>query len=70
MTDLILVVGCTWREEEALISHTEAGQACASEGGWGCCCCCVLLRSAAVKDSPGTVWLEENTLPGVVLGAL
>jgi hypothetical protein len=33
-------------------------------------CCCVLLRSAAVKASPGVVWLEENTLLDVVLGAL
>jgi hypothetical protein len=30
----------------------------------------LLLRSAAAKDSPGVVWLEENALPDVVLGAL
>jgi hypothetical protein len=35
-----------------------------------CYCCCVLLRSTAAKDSSGMVWLEENTLPVVVLGAL
>jgi hypothetical protein len=30
----------------------------------------VLLRSAAAMDSPGVVWLGENTLPDDVLGAL
>jgi hypothetical protein len=46
------------------------GQACATVGSWGCCCCCVLLRSAAAKEIPVVVWLEENTLPVVVLGAI
>jgi hypothetical protein len=54
----------------ALFSPTVAGQTCANKGGWGCCCHCVLLHSTAMKDSPGVVWLEENTLPIVVLGAL
>jgi hypothetical protein len=50
------------------------------EGGSGCLCnwgrlrlpllLCVLLRSTAAKDSPGVVWLEEKTLPVVVLGVL
>jgi hypothetical protein len=30
----------------------------------------VLLRRAAAKDSPGVVWLEDNNLPVVVLGAV
>jgi hypothetical protein len=45
------------RGREALISPTVAGQASATEYGWGCCWCCVLLRSTAAKDSPGVVWL-------------
>jgi hypothetical protein len=36
-------------------------------GCWGCCC--VLLRSSAAEDTPGDMWLEENALPIVVLGA-
>jgi hypothetical protein len=28
----------------------------------------VSLDSTAAKDNPGVVWLEENTLPIVVLG--
>jgi hypothetical protein len=30
----------------------------------------VFQRSAAGKDSPGAVWLDENTLPEVAFGAL
>jgi hypothetical protein len=30
----------------------------------------VLLRSIAAKDILGVVWLEENTLPVVVFGAV
>jgi hypothetical protein len=55
---------------EALISPTVAGQASATECGWGCCCCCMLLRSTAASDCPVVVWLEEYTLPVVVLVAV
>jgi hypothetical protein len=37
---------------------------------WGACgcCCCLTPRSAAAKEMPGVVWLEENTLPVAALG--
>jgi hypothetical protein len=70
LTDLILVVDYASREGGALISPTVAGQTYASEGRWDCCCCWVLLHSTTAKDSPGVAWLEENTLPVVVMGDL
>jgi hypothetical protein len=60
---------CCWlclKGRGALISPTVVRHACVTEDSWGC----VLLRSTAMKDSPGVVWLEENTVPVVVLGAL
>jgi hypothetical protein len=34
------------------------------------CCFAVLPRSAAAKETPGVVRLEENILPVIVLGVL
>jgi hypothetical protein len=54
----------------AFISPSVLRQVCATGCGSSYCCCSVLLCTTTAKDSPGVLWLEENTLPDVVLGVL
>jgi hypothetical protein len=64
LSDLVLVIRCASRAGGTHFSHCGGARLC----NWGQLR--LLLRSTTAKDSPRVVWLEENTLPIVVLSAL
>jgi hypothetical protein len=52
-------LGTCWlclKEGRALICPTVVGQACATEGGWGCCCSFLVLHSTTTNKLDKSKW--------------